>query len=380
MFQRVLLIALFLILLVACDESSGNPQRPPRNVTIEPDRREDRHIAVSIDSVEILDGGPRELHTPTEFRLLMLGADTEGHSGGIFCPTDEPMIVNVNTKVPRPCPIMLSFDEQAIGNEFYLLIVGLDEDSVDFPYDFGYEVGVGILAKGLVEAAKLAAKSASGGTGGPAGLAAEIAFEAVISYAGSEALNWYEQNDIIGQQALRLSRGDNWFVDRTLSLITQDGGMKINLHISRTVSPHSVPVQTVIVPPTQTVPSPTPKIPPLVETSSSEQPRPTTTPRPQSSINCPGAFPTRLSIGGKARVITYQINVRSGPSAGYSRVNRLLPGRIVTVLDGPECDDGQLWYHIISDPFVARDTGQTITVEGWAAEESGSQYFLEPVD
>jgi uncharacterized protein YraI len=94
---------------------------------------------------------------------------------------------------------------------------------------------------------------------------------------------------------------------------------------------------------------------------------------------CVGALPTRLSVGDKASVVNYQINVRSGPGTNFGVENTLLPGRLVDIVGGPECNDGQLWYQIKSEPFT-NSAGERIQVEGWSVEESDGTYFLEPTN
>ena len=78
-------------------------------------------------------------------------------------------------------------------------------------------------------------------------------------------------------------------------------------------------------------------------------------------------------------MINYQLNVRSGPSTQNSIVSRLSIDRTVTILDGPQCDDGQLWYYIKSDEYT-NSAGVKVSVEGWSVEESGDTYFLEPLN
>lgn len=106
---------------------------------------------------------------------------------------------------------------------------------------------------------------------------------------------------------------------------------------------------------------------------------PTRTPTMTPSLVCVGSSPTRLSVGDKARVINSQINVRSGPGTNFGVVNTLLPDRWVDIVEGPECNDGQLWYHLISELFT-NSAGDQIQVEGWSVEESGDTYFLEPAN
>jgi hypothetical protein len=136
---------------------------------------------------------------------------------------------------------------------------------------------------------------------------------------------------------------------------------------SATVGPAPTDSPTLTLPP----PTRTPRPPPT--------PGSTPTSLPPGAIICPGSSPTRLTVGGQARVINYQLNVRSGPGTHHSVVRRLDPGRTVDVLDGPVCDDGQLWYYILSEEIVPRDGSASYRAEGWLVEESGDTYYLEPL-
>lgn len=148
-------------------------------------------------------------------------------------------------------------------------------------------------------------------------------------------------------------------------------------------TPTPQPTDTPTPTPTRT-PSPTPSRTPIPSPTPTSSPTPTPsrtpTPSPIPPVHCPGALPSRLAIGGRARVVNYQINVRSGPGTAWPIENRLLPGRLVTVLEGPVCDNGQLWYRVVGDPVRARDTGIMITITGWVVEESGQRYFLAPAE
>lgn len=104
-------------------------------------------------------------------------------------------------------------------------------------------------------------------------------------------------------------------------------------------------------------------------------------------ILCEGALQTRLTVGEPARVIitTGTLNLRSEPridEESDNRVCQLRNGRVVDVIDGPSCDgEGQRWYLIRSRDAVrcTLDTDELTIAEGWAVEESGDIYFLEPV-
>jgi uncharacterized protein YgiM (DUF1202 family) len=139
------------------------------------------------------------------------------------------------------------------------------------------------------------------------------------------------------------------------------------------------------------LPTATPTVPPTATPIPTNTPLPTDTPIPTATYTptvtptitptpeCVGAAPTRLSVGGRARVINFQLNVRSGAGTQHSLVNRLTVDREVTIMDGPQCDEGQIWYYIISDEFI-NDAGDRIRVEGWSVEESDDVYYLEPID
>ena len=141
--------------------------------------------------------------------------------------------------------------------------------------------------------------------------------------------------------------------------------------LAETATAGPQPTTITVVPSTET---PLPSATPTPAPTDLPPPTPTATP----TAVCVGALPTRLTLGGRAQVINYQINVRAGPGVGNSIVNTLIPGREVAVIAGPECTDGQLWYLISSDPFV-NSAGDQIQVEGWAVEESDDEYFLEPI-
>jgi len=114
----------------------------------------------------------------------------------------------------------------------------------------------------------------------------------------------------------------------------------------------------------------------------------TPTPTPtEDPINCVGALQTRLTVGEPAKVIitTGTLNLRSEPRIDEetdNRVCQLKNGRIVDVIGGPSCDgEGQRWYLIRSRDAVqcTLDTNKLTIAEGWAVEESGDTYFLEPI-
>lgn len=98
-------------------------------------------------------------------------------------------------------------------------------------------------------------------------------------------------------------------------------------------------------------------------------------PTPVVGGPCPGAPPTRLGIGMVARVTTFpeQSNLlNSGPgrpsrNPGIVRITSIPVGGVFTVLNGPVCNHGLLWWQVNYNNYV-----------GWTAEGEGNVYWLEP--
>lgn len=100
------------------------------------------------------------------------------------------------------------------------------------------------------------------------------------------------------------------------------------------------------------------------------------------ALDCPGAFPTRLQIGDRARVVASpQVQVFEGPGTRFSLVEYkyLRQGREVAILEGPVCDGGMLWWRADSGVITLSNGGYGQVI-GWIPEESGNQWMLEPAN
>lgn len=97
-------------------------------------------------------------------------------------------------------------------------------------------------------------------------------------------------------------------------------------------------------------------------------------------LACSGALPTRLAIGDIARVVADRLSVREGPGTNYPTVygTSIGNGRTVTILDGPVCSDGMLWWKGETG-LITLTNGEQHNIVGWMAEESGDEWLLEPV-
>ena len=99
------------------------------------------------------------------------------------------------------------------------------------------------------------------------------------------------------------------------------------------------------------------------------------------SDGCPGAFATRLAVGSRAKVIAVpRLVVHEAPGEDTPTVygHSLSNGRTVTILDGPICDGGMLWWDAESG-VITLTNGDQHNVVGWMAEESGNEWLLEPI-
>lgn len=86
-------------------------------------------------------------------------------------------------------------------------------------------------------------------------------------------------------------------------------------------------------------------------------------------VNYAGLLLPRLTVGLPARVVEGGVpnRVRSQPSTSGPQIGMLAPGTAITVLEGPVCAGGILWWQV-SDGRLT----------GWTAEGLDGVYFLEP--
>ncbi len=91
---------------------------------------------------------------------------------------------------------------------------------------------------------------------------------------------------------------------------------------------------------------------------------------PIPPVACPGMLPSRLTVGQGGRVIpdTSANNLRTLPFKGSDVLAKIPAGDSFTVISGPVCSDGIVWWRVNYPPL-----------DGWTAESEGDTYFLEPL-
>ncbi|NJL54344.1 hypothetical protein HC928_03535 [bacterium] len=90
---------------------------------------------------------------------------------------------------------------------------------------------------------------------------------------------------------------------------------------------------------------------------------------------CPGFLPSRLSIGGVARVTPGDPNnLRAEPSTDAEFLGTVDSSAILSVLQGPVCGENGAWWVVrVPDPGgIAEGT------EAWTLEGQGDTYWMEP--
>lgn len=112
-----------------------------------------------------------------------------------------------------------------------------------------------------------------------------------------------------------------------------------------------------------------PALIPLAPLTSNAQTPAVIIPTTRPAVLLPGcAMPARLTAGQTAQVTPgTPNNVRSLPTVGADRVGQLPGGTRLTVLDGPQCVDGFVWWFV-----------ESAEITGWTAEGSDGSYWLEP--
>jgi len=98
--------------------------------------------------------------------------------------------------------------------------------------------------------------------------------------------------------------------------------------------------------------------------------------------DCPALEP-RLTVGDLGRVLSDNaVNIRESPRTDIQRLGFLAAGASFTVVDGPVCSDGYVWWQVDYAPtaFDTAEFGERTLVTGWMAEgnPTDGEYWLEP--
>jgi len=87
----------------------------------------------------------------------------------------------------------------------------------------------------------------------------------------------------------------------------------------------------------------------------------------------PAYLPTRLSVGTQARVVAGGIpnNIRQQPGSSAQLVGEIPPGATFNIVGGPSCStlDKIVWWRV-----------EYSGINGWTAEGSDQEYWLEPLN
>lgn len=302
-------------------------------------------VNLYIDEITIL-GKTGDLTGAGEFRLIILAADTKGKSSGMFCPGDKPLKMHKGDTFNSPCLFFPAIDESKVADGVYYTIMVVDEDKSSLPTDLPYEIVSNKLgdafgkavAKGVV---KVGLATASKTT--PYTFAAELLF----GFLTDEVKDWIQRADIIGSQGIYLSRQDNWGADKTKTITSSDGGIRITYTVVRTASsPANLKA---------------PVLGPASGTTKSTQ-----------SYWCDDLSYVKLKVGDRAKVVWLKVNLRTAPIVPMeyyeNSIEKVEEGTPVTIIGGPACAHEGTWWQ------VRTKKGQT----GWMREylPSSGEYLI----
>ena len=86
------------------------------------------------------------------------------------------------------------------------------------------------------------------------------------------------------------------------------------------------------------------------------------------TISCPGALLPQLAVGGQGRVTPGLPNkVRGQPGTSAAQIGNIPGEGVFSVIGGPQCADGYLWWQINYDGLI-----------GWTANGTDTEYWVEP--
>lgn len=336
----IVIVSIFAVILAGC---GANPTPAPPALFISREEIDDDRsfINVNIDEVKILKK-TGDLVGQGEFRLLIIGSDTQGRSSGTYCPGDKPIKIQVGSTVKSPCLFVLGFDEQMVSEGVFLMVIAIDEDESSLSTDLSYELIANQMGDAL---GKMVAKGILGtaSKSNPYSIATQV----LVSFLGGKVKNWLEEAEIIGSQGIYLSRNDDWSAGERTIATSNDEGLRIVYSVIRSSS-NPGPEIVVITqkpqnPPTVEVKQPTP--PPATKKASS----PVTG---SATISCANRL--------------YFVMLRRSP--GYNNKNEATDkvaevpcGETVLILGESTRKDGLNWYPVSWNGL-----------EGWMADYTSS--------
>jgi hypothetical protein len=304
-------------------------------------------VNLYIDEIKILDK-VGDVTGQGEFRLYVMAADTTGKSSGMFCPGSKSLKVSKGDIVKAPCLLSVSFDDSKVSDGVYITIIAVDEDKSSLPTDLSYEAASAGLAEGLGWVAKKAAPKL-GIKVLEKSTPFTFAVSVLYSVLSSKIKDWIQQADIIGSQGIYLSRKDNWAEDKTNTITSSDGGIRITYTIVHTSSS-----------------SPNPKASVLGSTTSSSNQTTST-----QKYWCDELKYVKLKVGDHAKVVwPNKVNLRTAPIVPQeyyeNSIAKLDNGETLTVIGGPACAHEGTWWQVrIKNGLI-----------GWMRERISDGYLI----
>jgi len=148
-----------------------------------------------------------------------------------------------------------------------------------------------------------------------------------------------------------------------------------NEGVSRTMTPLALELPTVFNPTEGATLEASSMSPlPIVSLTFTLSAPPSTTALPVNYFECPGALPGKLKIGDEAQVNYYQVSARSAPEFSSPKEHVLARGRVVKIINGPQCADQAVWWNISFAGTVS--SGEYLEYQAWLPEVDSDTYYL----
>lgn len=166
-----------------------------------------------------------------DFRLLVILADTLGHSTATYCPGKNPLSIEID-QVFKPCgENAISLNKKDLKGDLYVYLIALDEDQASAGESLSLDGLSSLLAYGL------------GQFVGQVPAVTDIALDVILSQISDNTLqNYFQANTVLGDGVIRLSEEANWGMDTSPVVRTSNkySSVEMVLNVRQTYSPGGV--------------------------------------------------------------------------------------------------------------------------------------------
>lgn len=181
----------------------------------------------------VLHKSPSSFTGEGNFRLLTIISDDQGHSGGLFCPGTETIVVRKGDSV-TPCATGISIEDNLIKDHLYIMMIAVNEKDKNKMINVSTTIISNLAARGLSKAI-----IAGLGLSEPLGVGVIIglfALDTIISLAGDEVANYFQDEEVLGSQSFLVRRENNWNSGMTIKADADDNSVSFSFLVETSSS------------------------------------------------------------------------------------------------------------------------------------------------